>query len=243
MRGLSGGYRVHYHGPFRRFLFWVLLPALLLAGGWGGYQAGYRVGGDGQVTARDEARDLQRQVNSLDRRNRELTQRNAQLERDQVISRESMERIRDSIQEMESRHRAMEEELAFYRSIVSPENMESGLHIHSVSLEPVGRGGEYVYHVVLTQIRGSGAVEGSLEFELVGHQAGSRVELRGEELGEGLQGTQAFGFRYFQNLEGRIRIPEGVTPRSLKVLARTDDYPPRQVEQDYAWEAALKQGG
>jgi hypothetical protein len=222
---------------------WSVAIPLLVAGSWGLYQAGYAVGSDGQSSARDDARELQRRVSSLERRNRELMQRNAQLERDQVISREAVNRIRDSIQDMESRHRAMEEELTFYRSIVSPENVESGLHIHSLALEPVGRDGEYVYRVVLTQIRGSGTVEGTLEFRLVGRQGASRVEFGGAELGDDLQGIQEFGFRYFQNLEGRIRIPAGVTPRSLRVLARTDGDRPRQVEQDYAWEATLKPSG
>lgn len=233
-------YRVHYHRPFRRILLWLVLVPLLAVGGWALYQAGYTMGSDGGSTARDEARDLQRRLSALERSHRELLQRNARLERDQLIAEETARRVRESVGDMETRYRAMEEELTFYRSIVSPEDMESGLHIYSLDLEPVGRDGEYVYRVVLTQIRGSGTVEGTLELSLVGRQDASRVELQGTDLGEGLQGSQGFGFRYFQNLEGRIRVPAGVTPRSVRVVARTEGDSPRQVEQDYAWDAALR---
>jgi hypothetical protein len=239
MKGRSGEYRVHYHRPFRRILLGLVLVPLLTVGGWALYQAGYTMGSDGESTARDEARDLQRRFSALERSHRQLLQRNARLERDQLIAEETARRVRESVGDMESRYRAMEEELTFYRSIVSPEDMESGLHIFSLDLEPVGRDGEYVYRVVLTQIRGGGTVEGTLELALVGRQGASRVELQGTELGEELQGSQGFGFRYFQNLEGRIRVPAGVTPRSVRVVARTEGDSPRQVEQDYAWDAAL----
>jgi hypothetical protein len=240
MARLSGAYRVHFHHPLRRVLPWLILLPVLVLGGWGLYQTGYTLGSDGQSDMRDEARDLIRRVAVLERENRQLVQRNAQLERDQIIAEETARRVRGSVQDMESRYRAMEEELAFYRSIVSPENVESGLQIHSLTLEPSGSDGEYVYRVVLTQIRGSGTVEGTLELAVLGRQGASRVELRGADLGGDGRGTHAFGFRYFQNLEGRIRVPAGVTPRSLRVVARTDGDRPREVEQDYAWEAALK---
>ncbi|OOG28781.1 hypothetical protein B1C78_00055 [Thioalkalivibrio denitrificans] len=242
MGRLSGEYRVHFQHPLRRVLPWVLLPPLLVLGGWGLYQAGYAVGSDFQISARDEARDLKRRVTTLERENRRLLQRNAHLERDQLIAAEAAERLRESVHDMESRYRAMEEELTFYRSIVSPENVESGLQIHSVTLEPSARGGEYVYRVVLTQIRGSGVVEGTMQLMVTGRQGGSTVELQGVDLGDVDEG-HAFGFRYFQNLEGRIRVPSGVTPRSLRVLARTEGERPREVEQDLAWDAALTTKG
>jgi hypothetical protein len=243
MKRLSGAYRVHYHQPLRRGVAAVVLVILTGFGGWSLYQWGHAVGGDGQSSARDTVRELQRQVSTLERANRQLVQRNAQLERDQVIARESVRRVQDALQQMEARFRVMEEELAFYRSIVSPENAESGLQIHSLTLEPVGRDGEYLYKAVLTQVRGSGMVEGTLELALVGQQGPARVELGSAELGEDLQASQPFGFRYFQNLEGRIRVPAGVTPRSLRVTARTGGDRPRQVEQDYAWDTALERGG
>ena len=242
MGRLSGEYRVHFQHPLRRILLWVLFPPLLVLGGWGLYQAGYAVGSDFQIFARDETRDLKRRVAALERENRNLLQRNAHLERDQLIVAEAAERLRASVHEMESRYRAMEEELTFYRSIVSPENVESGLQIHSVALEPSGRDGEYVYRVVLTQIRGSGVVEGTMELAVVGRQGGATVELKGVELGDVGEG-HAFGFRYFQNLEGRIRVPAGVAPRSLRVLARTEGERPREVEQDLAWDTALNTKG
>jgi hypothetical protein len=240
MARLSGAYRVHFHHPLLRLLPWLILLPMLVLGGWGLYQTGYMLGSDGQSDMRDEARDLKRRVTVLERENRRLVQRNAQLERDQLIAEETARRVRGSVQDMESRYRAMEEELAFYRSIVSPENVESGLQIHSLTLEPSGSDGEYVYRVVLTQIRGSGTVEGTLEFAVLGRQGASQVELRGADLGGEARGIHAFGFRYFQNLEGRIRVPAGVTPRSVRLVARTNGDRPREVEQDYAWEAALK---
>jgi hypothetical protein len=220
-----------------------VLALLVAFGGWSLYEWGHAVGADGRSSARDTVRELQRQVSALERANRQLVQRNAQLERDQLIGQESARRVQDSLQQMEARFRTLEEELAFYRSIVSPDNPESGLQIHSFTLEPVGRDGEYVYKAVLAQVRGSGMVEGTLELALVGRQGAARVELGSADLGEDLQASQPFGFRYFQNLEGRIRVPEGVTPRSLRVTARTGGDRPRQVEQDYAWGAALKRGG
>lgn len=243
MTRLSGAYRVHYHRPIRRILLWLLVPPLLALGGWGLYHTGFLAGSEGWAGAGNELRELQRRVVDLERENRRLLQRNAQLERDQLIAEEAARRIRESVRDMESRYRAIEEEVAFYRSIVSPENVESGLHIHSLALEPVGRDGEYVYRVVLIQIRGGGTVEGTLELVLVGRQGDARVELQGEELGEDLQPSQAFGFRYFQNLEGRIRVPADVNPRVLRVVARTEEERPREVEQDYPWEATMDANG
>jgi hypothetical protein len=220
----------------------AVLCAVVLAGSWGLYQAGHSRGGGGGSgsDARAELRQMQQQLSELTRANRELVRRNAQLERGYMVEEAASRRLQESLRDMQSRLQSMDEELTFYRNIVSPENLESGLHIHSFTLEPGGANGEYVYKAVLTQIRGSGAVEGTLELLVQGRQGDQQGEVAGDALGEASRG---FSFRYFQNLEGRIRIPEGLDPEVLKLTLTTGGNRPRVIEHEYGWDSSLKAGG
>jgi len=238
LRG-QAGYQVRYHHPLRRALVVAVMCAVVLLGGWALYQAGHFRGGGGGGDARGELRQIQQQLSELTRANRELVRRNAQLERGYMVEEAASRRLQESLRDMQSRLQSMDEELTFYRNIVSPENLESGLHIHSFTLEPGGTNGEYVFKAVLTQIRGSGTVEGTLELLVQGRQGGQQGEAAGEALGEG---NRDFSFRYFQNLEGRIHIPEGLEPEALKLTLTTAGNRPRVVEQEYGWDSSLKAG-
>ncbi|ACL73488.1 conserved hypothetical protein [Thioalkalivibrio sulfidiphilus HL-EbGr7] len=237
--GTQGGYRVRYHHPVRRALIWGGLAVALILAGWGLFEAGQNLGGERHSDARGEIRELQRRVASLERTNRELVQRNARLERGQIIEKAAAERLRENLADMQTRLQSMDEELTFYRNIVSPENLESGLHIHSFVLEPVGASGEYVFRAVLTQIRGTANVEGTLELAVRGQRGGAKVDVPADALGEG---SRPFSFRYFQNIEGRVLLPEGVRPEQIKVTLTPAGNRPRVVEQEYGWHASLRTG-
>ena len=54
----------------------------------------------------------------------------------------------------------------------------------------------------------------------------------------GMQG-QGFSFRYFQQLEGSVVLPEGFTPKRVRVQLRSDG---STVDQAFPWQAEAPRG-
>ena len=95
----------------------------------------------------------------------------------------------------------------------------------------------YDYVLVLQQLAGPHTtIQGRAQFVIAGNRHGQPAELGWSELAprDSLAG-QAFHFRYFQKLEGRITLPDGFMPESVLVTARSTGNHARDIGQKFAW--------
>ncbi|SEQ41542.1 hypothetical protein SAMN05421693_1306 [Ectothiorhodospira magna] len=214
-----GHYQVRYRHPWRGpVLTGVGLIVLVLA-----VVMAYRVGHGQGLMQEDNPQAVKAIAGSsmaTDPVYRQLRQRVAVLERTLIIEREASEQVRSTLHDMEQRIHQLTEELDFYRAIIAPEDLERGLHIHRVRVRPDPvRSGEYLYHVVLTQVQGARMAEGVLRLSLKGHQDGQPVRHDHGAIFPDETGGRPFSFRYFQALEGRLVLPEALLPEQLIVQA------------------------
>ncbi|MBK1673390.1 hypothetical protein CKO35_08720 [Ectothiorhodospira shaposhnikovii] len=245
--------RVHagyYHAGQRR-PWWVLLTAVLLLlvalslSSWQAYRLGHERGLlYGQQGPDLQVAELTPRYKDLEAAHRQLRQRHAVLERELMIEREASAQVRESIHEMEQRIYHLTEELDFYRNIISPEDLDRGLHIQRVRLEPdPDNHGHYFYQVVLTQVQGSQVVEGVLRFELEGRDAGEQVRVDHAVISPDQAQGSGFSFRYFQVLDGRLVLPERLLPERLIIRAEPSGSGLRVTEQSMPWQSLFNLGG
>ncbi|MCG5500852.1 DUF6776 family protein [Ectothiorhodospira lacustris] len=244
-RRVHAGY--HHAGqwrPWQLFLVAVTLLGGLLLAGWQSYRLGYDHGLlYGQDTDLQIA-ELGPRYKDLETAHRRLRQRHAALERDLMIEREASARVRSSIHEMEQRIYHLTEELDFYRNIISPEDLERGLHIQRVRLEPdPEHHGHYFYQVVLTQVQGSQVVEGILRLGLEGRNAGEQVRYDHAAISPDQARGRGFSFRYFQVLDGRLVLPEHLLPERLIIQAEPGGGGLRATEQSLPWQSLFNLSG
>ena len=129
------------------------------------------------------------------------------------------------------------EELTFYRGIVSPEDGIGGLRIQRFQVLAGGVDNHYRLRLVLVQsMRQDTVVSGSVSIQIEGVRENKPVQLMLTEAGGETRadGQVPFQFRYFQNLEQDVVLPEGFEPRAVTVEVRS----PRQapVRESYPWQ-------
>ncbi len=240
----TGNFRLRPHRPLRTAVIAVALSVATGAALWAAYQYGIRAGGHAAAQARATEAHLRIQVADLRERVQQLRQRNTLLARAERIERDAREHLRDEIEAREQRISSLNEELSFYRNIVSPSKMDPGLQIRRVAFSPItGVERAYRYELVLSQLNGGERyAAGDVRLSVDGHSAGepATFDLGEFALDESL--STKFRFKYFQTLTGRIRLPEEFDPGWLKVEVAPDGGRFDSLDETYAWDSLLSEG-
>ena len=221
--------------PWQRLV--LLLVGLAFLGGagfllyeMGRYQAGYS-----RLDADAERRDLRDDISALQQTNEALRRQIAVLETSKEIDQEAYSQVEANLAELQASIQSQEEELAFYRGIVSPADGVAGLKIQEFELTP-GSGQAVLMRLVLVQaIKHDRRVSGVVKLNVHGERAGQDESLALPELVvEGESGELAYSFRYFQDLERELVLPEDFLPDrvDLEILPKGRG---RKVSQTFDW--------
>jgi hypothetical protein len=198
-----------------------MLVAVLIASGaylsfeLGRYQAGYSL--------LDHNRELKRlrklaaaQKADLDDAERQL----AILKTSRDVDQETYAQVKASLSQLEAKLQSQEEELEFYRGIVSPATGEAGLRVQNLQVRSGSTERRYIVELVLMQsIANSRSVEGAVKLTLAGTQDGQAAEVELADLAVPEQASELrYKFRYFQSLEQEIELPQGFEPATVEIV-------------------------
>ncbi|MCG6900192.1 MAG: hypothetical protein LJE75_09350 [Gammaproteobacteria bacterium] len=218
----------------------VAVAGVALLAGWWLYDIG-------KVRGVIELKSLRTQQAVQEKRNRKLAKDNkvlreqlAILERSSQIDRKAAQDVKDDLGQLEMELQAAREEIEFYRGIVAPGDVQSGLRIHRFSLESGTGVGEYHYDLVLTQLkRNDRYVTGVVDWKVAGLMLGEPGELALAGITHPAVKQLKFRFRYFQELAGSITLPEGFVPEKviLEVIPDGKSKLP-SVRQAFDWYAS-----
>ncbi|MGQ0618945.1 MAG: DUF6776 family protein [Panacagrimonas sp.] len=154
------------------------------------------------------------------------------------IDAQACRNLRESVADCESDAARLREELAFYRTIVTPEKGKGGVRVQELSLRAGDAPGLWRYELLLVRsVRNQSHARGKVEFQVEGVLAGQRKTLDvapGTESGSVAPG---FSFRYFQELEGELRLPSGLQPERLRVtlVVQADRDQKGPVVETFEW--------
>lgn len=240
----SGSFRVRPHRPARTAVASLVVLIGLGIGAWQLYELGKRHGGYQANQARATEAHLRIEVDELRERITQLANRNTLLERAERIERQSREDLRGVIEQREARIAQLEEELSFYRNLVSPSEMQPGLHVRRFSVAAVaGEARAYRYELVLTQLHGNDTyASGRVDLALHGRREGQEIRLAADELLAGENAGTEFRFKYLQTLTGRIRIPADLEPDHIELQLVPEGDRLERLEESYSWSSLLSGG-
>lgn len=203
-------------------LLLLCIPLAFYAGGWWQqYSQPAVVLGQPAEPVRDE--QLLREVD-------ELRQRVAVLSSAEKVSLQANEQSRLTIKLLEEQIYKQQQDLAFYKGVLAPASRREGLRIKTFELQATDRPEHFRYKILLSRVgKGETPLEGQLQVLIVGKQGEQDVTLElaalGADLPDALPGQSiAFAFKHFQAIPeaGRfaeLKLPEGFTPREIKVRA------------------------
>jgi hypothetical protein len=221
----------HERSPlWLRIGFWILL----LGGvAWLAYQQG----GNGirQGLARLQSGG-QSQIQLLEQERNELKRELTMVKQAAEVDREALLAVRDKIKTMQSERLKLEEELAFLKGIVSTSSKKQVLKIQNFKLEPGLEEQQYAYKFTVSQVINRGSVvSGKIEMTVTGLRGGKTTQLSLDQLTTEKNSSHKMRFRYFQNIEGKIRVPQDFEPATISIDVKPSGGKLAPVSEAYDW--------
>ena len=200
------------------------------------FVAGLWVGNSGSL---DTSATNQRLRAELKSKKRELDAARNELalyRTDTEVTRQARETLRQEIKGLRDQAAELEEAVAFYKNVMAPVGTEGGLQIEKATLQPTDEPNLYSYKVVLVQAGDNrNYLSGDIRLTLKGTRDAEAFALTGEDwLADGSE--TRFRFRYFQELSGRFRLPEGVEIGTLDVEAESGGRSRHQIQKTIKWQ-------
>jgi hypothetical protein len=212
------------------------LAAALAA--WVGHTQGQRTAGRDAAEEASIRRALASQLESVEAENKTLHARVAELEMARRLDRDAYGQVERTLGDLQSQLARQSDDLAFYRSIVSPADGIQGLRIQRFEAVPGTGAREVVLKLTLVQaMRHESIVAGLAQVTLNGLSGGKPAQYTVGELIGRPRAQLPFSFRYFQAIEQAVVLPEGFEPLEADVRLQSTKLP-RPVQQVFPWPAA-----
>lgn len=210
----------------------LIVAALYLSFELGRYQAGFS-----RFDADRGARELAVEIDTRQQTIDELERRIAILQTSGEIDRETYAGVEANLAELQARIQAQEEELVFYRGIVSPGDGIAGLRIQNVEVLPGEGEATHTLRVLLVQaIVHNDRATGSVRVNVSGSLDGEAAAYGLDTLGIESRATDIpYGFRYFQTLEMGLQLPEGFEPGELEIQVWPRSPRGETIVQQFPW--------
>jgi Family of unknown function (DUF6776) len=227
-------------GQARTRTIYVLLVLLLLAAGYLCFELGRFEAGFSLLDHRREVADLTAKIDEEHATSDELRRQLAIAQTSGEIDRETYSQVESNLGDLQAKIQAQEEELAFYRGIVSPQDGVAGLRIQSLEVVPEDAERRYQLRLVLVQaIVHSRRVSGTVKLEIEGLRDGQTASFDAAELvSTDAAYDMAYEFRYFQGLETELTLPLGFEPQRVNVEIWPKEARAEHVKQTFDWSAA-----
>jgi hypothetical protein len=210
----------------------VGLLGLLL---WFAYQRGTASGGlQSAANARDR-RELLGRIDALEDENGALNAKIAELEMSRRLDKEAYGQVERTLGELQSAMSRQSDDLAFYKSIVSPADGIAGLRIQRFEVAPGARDREFLLRLTLIQaMRHDSAAAGLVQIVLSGLQGERPTRYTVGELLNRPNAKIPFSFKYFQTIEQAIELPGGFEPYTVDVTV-TSGRLRAPVDRSFPW--------
>ncbi len=215
----------------------ALWMATLAVAGGGAYWFGHHQGVEMQEEAVLERDRLRLTVQEKERDNEGLRQQVANLSLSAEVDKASSEDVRTQVITLQEQITGLQEDIAFYRGLMEPTDNRRGLTIGSVNVVSTGIPRQYEYKVVVQQLATNHEqLVGSLNMNIIGREGELERSIPLMDLSEDVDSTDIrLGFRYFQNIEGRLQLPEGFEPTRIELQARSTGRNAVSVEKKFGW--------
>ncbi len=226
------------HGnPGMRIVMAVLaLAVLYLVFEFGRIQAGYNV-----VDAASERGDLKAEISVLEAEVQRLEEQIVMLETEAEIERVAYKDVEASLVELQAKIQEQQDAIAFYRGIVSPADGNAGLRVQDLKLERTERERVWSVRLVLVQaMKHDRKVSGDVVMTIAGTENGETKTYQYTDLKpESADGGWAFSFRYFQDFDREIVLPDGFEPNEVTISVQSRTRSIASIEERFNWASHL----
>jgi hypothetical protein len=156
-------------------------------------------------------------------------------EQEASVMRKANQLLRETESNRQAELNRLQTELDFYRRLAGTSGTQSGLAIYHIELSPTAS--DRVFHFVLTltqNLRRSAITSGNVRFDVEGTLGDRLLSLPWSQVTDGNQPEPVFRFKYFQQLEGYLELPERFEPSRLLVSLEVKGQK-KPVRRNFEW--------
>ena len=156
-------------------------------------------------------------------------------EQEAAVIRQANGLLRENESERQAELSHLQSELEFYRRLAGTGGAQSGLNIYRAEVFPTESDRVFRFILTLTQnIQRAAIISGRARVDIEGTMNDRPVTLYWSQVSDGETPEPSFRFKYFQQLEGYLSLPEGFSPtRLLFTLEAKGQRKP--VVRNYNW--------
>jgi hypothetical protein len=225
------------HSRGRVIITRVALAVLVVVVGYlvyefGRIQANYNI-----VDADRERQGYEDRIAELEGEIVGLREEIALLETHRDIDREAYKEVEASLMALQAKIQEQTDAIAFYRGIVSPEDGAAGLKVQDLRLTRGSEERAYNVRLVLVQsLKHDRKVSGDVNLTVEGEQGGAAASYEYSQLlrDDGNE-NWPFSFRYFQDFDREIVLPDGFTPERITIEVRSKTRSISSIEESFSW--------
>lgn len=225
---------VPYRPLYKTMIFLAFLLSLS-AFSWLTYQYGNNQGLALKVEVVRERDRVSHQLEESRLLIEEMRQAIADLEIGGEIDNKANEEVRLTIENLQEQIAQLDEEIKFYKGVMLPNVANKGLRIERLDVTSSSPG-RVKYSLLLTQVVDKhDYIQGGVEISLRGQKGGQDKSFLLSELGGDQNDAIRFRFRYFQNINGELMLPDGFEPREMIIVARSSGSNAQRLERKFDW--------
>jgi len=225
---------VPYRPLYKAMIFMAFLVAMVLFS-WLTYQYGISQGMALKVEVVKERDQISAELAEANQRLSEMGQKIADLEIGGAIDERANEEVQQTIESLQDQIAQQNEEIRFYKGVMLPNVANKGLRIERLDVTPNSTG-RIKYSLLLTQVVDKhDYVQGDVEILLKGQEGAAEKSLQLSQLDREKEDEVRFRFRYFQNINGEMVIPEGFEPREFMIVAQFAGRNGQRLEKSFEW--------
>lgn len=215
----------------------VMLVVFIVLAAAAGYAAGLAQGGFRFTSAEASSERLEDKVATLEANYREAQQQLVNLERGKLIDEQALNQAREIIVDLETRVGDLKSDLTFYKNIMAPSETSKGLQVDRFSLASDRQAGVYSFKLVLTQVGNNKSyISGVVAVNIIGMRDDEKEIIALRDLSQEIEDLGVkFRFRYFQDVEGKLALPDGFDPLEVQVVAQAEGRKSSQAERTFNW--------
>ncbi|MDG1851025.1 MAG: hypothetical protein P8J44_02815 [Gammaproteobacteria bacterium] len=223
--------------PWRKTVACLGILLLVAATGGGFYFYGYSEGVFINGDARQERDELIVQVDVMSSQLNILQQELTNSEQANAVDRQALEEVQGTIINLRETIAQLEEDVLYYKEIMSPENTETGLMIGQLDLLQTDLQNRIRYRLELRQAgNNDNLVSGYVNVNILGTRDRQEISMPLRSLAvEEDQLDIKLQFRYFQNIQGELILPDGFLPLGVQILAVDEGNNGKTIQKSFAW--------
>lgn len=224
-------------GMRRNWLIGGIVVLLITASGYLIFEFGRISAGYDIVDVANEKEAYEEHIRALDNTIVELQQEVALLETHREIDRTAYKEVEGSLMSLQAKIQEQRDAIAFYRGIVSPADGKSGLRVQDLQISRGNAEREFNLRLVLVQaMKHDRKVSGDVALSVQGSQDGiDTVYTLKQLIPADAESAWPFSFRYFQDFDRKLVLPDGFTPERIRVEVRSKTRSIQSIDESYAW--------